>query len=250
MPWPYFSELSFGFGFLREFERRHCPGGQFSAAPDFITPHAESKKGYDAEVLVGSTPVFFQFKRSFVLETKNAKEIKLGYYSDVPIYRMHLRQKGSHMQHKTLQNVQKNGGTVFYVTSQVPNTTELSDCYIRGMLLDEATAMFTPNEISLPNDIHEHHVSFRAGDSFGYVFSEEGKKFRRKIPNWKSAVENMSGNRRNADQNRSDLFRIVEQVTQQNPDARRIAERIQDPVAKASAIAYFFLDAQLAFFKG
>ena len=28
MPWPNFSELSFGFSFLREFERQHTPKGR------------------------------------------------------------------------------------------------------------------------------------------------------------------------------------------------------------------------------
>jgi hypothetical protein len=44
MPWPGFSELSFGFGFLREFERQHAPDGSFPSAPDFISQNEEAKK--------------------------------------------------------------------------------------------------------------------------------------------------------------------------------------------------------------
>jgi hypothetical protein len=50
MPWPGFSELSFGFSFLREFERQHAPGGSFPAAPDFISQNEEATKGYDVEI--------------------------------------------------------------------------------------------------------------------------------------------------------------------------------------------------------
>lgn len=83
MAWPDFSELSSGYGFLREFERRYTPGGRFPAAPDFITQSAEATAGYDVEVLSGTTPVFFQFKRSFVLTTRNATEIQVGHFTDL-----------------------------------------------------------------------------------------------------------------------------------------------------------------------
>jgi hypothetical protein len=33
MPWP---DLSFGYSFLREFERLHTAGGKFPAAPDLL----------------------------------------------------------------------------------------------------------------------------------------------------------------------------------------------------------------------
>ncbi len=83
MPWPGFSELSFGFAFLREFERHHAPSGMFPSAPDFISQRAEASAGYDVEIaLDGSTPVFFQFKRSFVLTTRRAMEIRNGDFTD------------------------------------------------------------------------------------------------------------------------------------------------------------------------
>ena len=86
MPWPEFSELSFGFSFLREFERRHTRKGTFPSAPDFITQADEATKGYDVETaLDDGCPVFFQFKRSYVLTTRRAKEIKLRNFA-APVY--------------------------------------------------------------------------------------------------------------------------------------------------------------------
>ena len=74
MPWPDFTELSFGYCFLREFESQHVSGGQFPKGPDFISQYDEATKGYDVEVAIdNATPAFLQFKRSFVLTTRNAK---------------------------------------------------------------------------------------------------------------------------------------------------------------------------------
>jgi hypothetical protein len=86
MPWPDFSELSFGFAFLREFERQHATKGSFPSAPDFISQNVEARKGYDVSVVDGSTPVFFQFKRSFVLTTRRAKEIFKEEISKTPCF--------------------------------------------------------------------------------------------------------------------------------------------------------------------
>ena len=47
MPFPDFSELTFGYAFLREFEKQYTRNGSFPAAPDFITQAAEATLGYD-----------------------------------------------------------------------------------------------------------------------------------------------------------------------------------------------------------
>lgn len=58
MPWANFTELTFGFVFLREFELYHVHGGRFPRAPDFISQWDEAKKGHDVDVAMSaSTPV-------------------------------------------------------------------------------------------------------------------------------------------------------------------------------------------------
>ena len=49
MAWPDFTELSFGYCFLRELESRYTHGGRFPKAPDFISQHEEATEGYDVE---------------------------------------------------------------------------------------------------------------------------------------------------------------------------------------------------------
>lgn len=153
MPWPDFSELSLGYAFLREFERQYTPGGSFPAAPDFISQHLEAEKGYDVSVLDGGTPVFLQFKRSFVLTTARAKEIQKKHFFHTLLFRMHLRRKDSYRQHKALQKLENEGKVGFYVTSQIEKSTDLSRAYRRNAVLDRTAALFLPNEIVLP-DFH------------------------------------------------------------------------------------------------
>jgi hypothetical protein len=59
MPGPDFTELSFGYCFLREFESRYVYGGALLKAPHFISQYRKATKGYDAEIAVdGEIPVF------------------------------------------------------------------------------------------------------------------------------------------------------------------------------------------------
>ena len=118
MPWPDFTELTFGYVFLREFEQNYVHGGRFPKAPDFISQWDEATEGYDVEIaLSDATPVYLQLKRSYVLVQRNAKEIRDGTYSDPNVYRMHLHKNRHYRQHKALQKLEANGNAVFYVTS-------------------------------------------------------------------------------------------------------------------------------------
>jgi len=180
MPWPDFSELSFGFAFLREFERHHTNGGHFPLAPNFITAAQEAKDGYDVKVVNGGIPVFFQFKRSYVLKTRAAKEIKSGDFNSPIVYRMSLQRKDEFRQHKALQKLARIHRDVFYVTSQIPDPDALNRAFINENVIDWATAIFSPLNIRLPNYTEKHHVSFRADADYGYVYSENGERFERK----------------------------------------------------------------------
>ena len=107
MPWPDFTELTFGYVFLREFEQNYVYGGRFPKAPDFISQWDEATKGYDVEIAMSdATPVYLQLKRSYVLVRRNAKEIRDGTYSAPNVYRMHLHKNGHYRQHKALQDLE------------------------------------------------------------------------------------------------------------------------------------------------
>ena len=250
MPWPDFSELSFGFSFLREFERLHAPSGEFPSAPDFISQTDEASLGYDVEAaLAGSNPVFFQFKRSFVLTTNKAKEIQNGDFPHPVLYRMHLRKKENYRQHKALRSLEQRGNSVFYVTSQIRNFDELTHAYRTDNIVDGTAALFSPLEIDLPDDTGDHHLCFRAANNYAYIYSEEGTRFRRKHPTWGVTLERLMLGRRTAAQNRQILQKIVTDLERQSPRAKEISDRFHHPGIKASILAFLVLDAQLSLFR-
>lgn len=250
MPLPDFSELTFGYAFLREFERLYTHGGIFPAAPDFITQAAEATLGYDVSVLNGGTPVFFQFKRSFVVRSFRATEFKNpGIFSSLPVYRMSLMKKKAYSQHKALRALEGSGEDVLYVTSQVPTPAELSDAFVNQRIVQHATALFSPTDIILPDESKQHWVSFRANAHHGFIYSKEGIRFERTIRNVSDLIDKRLLDRRtNADGNRKRLSKFVDRVSENNLRARRIRQKFDDPVIQASVIAAYVLDAQLTFF--
>ncbi len=175
MPWPGFSELSFGFQ-LRELERQHTPGGSFPSAPDFISQNDEALMGYDVEVaLKNSVPVFFQFKRSFVLSTHKALPIQIGDFRHPDLYKMYLYKKSNFGQHHALQELEDDGNSVFYVTSQISNFDELTAAYLAKKVVENSAALFSPLEIQLPNLQQDHYLCFRAQDKFAVCYPSKGE---------------------------------------------------------------------------
>lgn len=252
MPWPDFTELTFGYAYLREFEQQYVHGGQFPKAPDFISQYDEATEGHDVEIAMSdSTPVFIQFKRSYVLTRKNAKEIAAGHYTDPRIYRMHLHKRGAYRQHKALQRRESAGDIVLYITSQIYTRTEFAEHFANGTIVRAASALFSPNEIALPDESHDHHVSFKAEDHFGYVFSPEGQQFKRRFANADAWMPHIREGRRSLEENRKALAAFVNDMRKTISPRSRLARFIADrPIEQqASILAYFVLDAHLTFAK-
>lgn len=250
MAWPDFTELTFGYAYLRELERRSAPGGSFPLAPDFISQNEEAEKGYDVEVLLdGAAPLFIQFKRSFVLTRSNAKEVQDGTYPGPQVFRMHLHKRGAYRQHKALQRLEAAGSEVQYVTSQIYSRQEFNTAFAQQWIVAGASAHFLPSEITLPDYTDDHHVSFRAQDGYGYVYSEAGVQFPRKIANQDAWASHVRERRRSYKDNRKSLEKAVEVMSADmprfSPLGRLLAGKPLEQ--RASILAYVTLDAQLAF---
>lgn len=272
MPWPDFTELTFGYAYLRELERRNAVGGAFPLAPDFISQNDEADKGYDVEVtLDGATPLFIQFKRSFVLTRSNAKEVLDGTYDGPQVYRMHLHKRGAYRQHKALQRLEADGHDVQYVTSQIYTQRQFQDAFALQRIVSSASAHFLPSEIVLPDYIADHHVSFKAEDAHGHVYSDEARQFARKLFNFDAWASRVRERRRSYKENLQALEKAVQLMSldlpRQIPVARATsgeAIRLQPTLRgrigrllrskpieqKASILAYLTLDAQLIFVRG
>ncbi len=269
MPWPDFTELTFGYAYLRELERRNTSGGSFPLAPDFISQNDEAEKGYDVKVtLDGATPLFIQFKRSFVVTRSNGKEVLDGTYGGPQIFRMHLHKRGAYRQHKALQRLEANGPDVQYVTSQIYTQRQFQDSFAHQRIVSSASAHFLPSEIVLPDEVDDHHVSFKAEDSYGYVYSDEPQRFDRKLSSFDAWASRMRERRRSFKENLQAMERAVQVMSldmpgrfvvprargDRQPSRRRVIAapfgRIlrRKPIEQQAAIlAYLTLDAQLIF---
>lgn len=260
MPWPNFTELTFGYAFLREFEQNHVHGGRFPKAPDFISQGAEASKGYDVEIAIDdATPVFLQLKRSYVLVRRTAKEVQDGSYPGPRVYRMHLHKNGYYRQHKALQALERAGNRAVYVTSQIYTPAEFAKYCSNGLMVSKAAAFFTPEEIVLPDDTGHHHVSFKAEDNFGYVYSDEPNRFKRRLPSDDMRVPFFEDGRRGVDANRKALSKAADIIKEkfsthtrrESPSGRNLLGLIEGrPIEQqVSILSWFLLDAHLTFVK-
>ena len=162
---------------------------------------------------------------------------------------MNLMKKNSYGQHIALQRLETAGEEVLYVTSQVPTPAALSDAFLNQRVVQEATALFRPGDINLPDLTKQHWVSFEANASHGFMFSEEGIRFERSVRDVADLVDKrLLKERVGREQNRQRLTKIVSLVSAQSLQARRISQRFKDPVVQASVIAAYVLDAHLTFF--
>ena len=74
------------------------------------------------------------------------------------------------------------GNTVLYVTSQIETHDDLTQAYASNTVVEQAAALFAPGEIQLPDRKKQHWLCFRPGDPWAYLYSDEGRRFRRKYP--------------------------------------------------------------------
>ena len=250
MPQPDFTELTFGYAYLRELERNYAPGTSFPLAPDFISQNEEAKQGYDVKVtLDGAAPLFIQLKRSLVLTRSTAREIKDGSFLDPRVYRMNLHKKGKYRQHKALRRLEAAGNEVQYVTSQIYTRAEFDHAFVNNSLVAQAAAHFLPSEIDLPDDTQDHHVSFKAEDNFGYIYSAEPTKFERKVSNFDTWVPRIRERQRSLKDNLLALEGAVEVMSKDLSRLDPIYRLLEDkPIEQqASILAYTNLNAQLTF---
>lgn len=218
MPWPDFTELSFGFAYLRELERRHASGRAFPLAPDFISQNDEAEKGYDVKVtLDGAAPLFIQFKRSFVVTRNNGREILDGTFARPQVFRMNLHKRGAYRQHKALQRLESAGHDVQYVTSQIYLDREFQTAFADHRILSHASAHFLPSEIELPDEVDDHHVSFKSEDAFGYVYSDKPRQFPRKLVNYEAWLSRLRERKRSYKENLKALQKAVDVMSEDLP---------------------------------
>ena len=163
---PNFSELTFSFAFFNELQWFLWNNSRDPSRLhtwlffNFLTVHQEVRIGADVVFDNGLTPIFIQFKRSGVIKGEKGRTPKeLKHPSTVtpsftknqrPFYRMYLHRNKKYLQHFTLQAQEVIAQRrVFYVTSQVPNISELQTCVASRSVFSEASAYFLPSSVLL-----------------------------------------------------------------------------------------------------
>ena len=163
---------------------------------------------------------------------------------------MNLHKSGAYRQHRALQDLESINSEVFYITSQIHTSADFARAYSAGHIVNGGSAVFSPSEIVLPDFTGEHHVSFRASDAFGYVYSSEGHQFERRFAQTDGWASAMLQQPRTRTENRRHLKKVIERLGsnlgRRNP-LRKMLDGKDDLVAQASILAYFLLDAHLTF---
>ena len=230
MPWPDFSELSFGFSFLRELD--------FSLGPtpfpvNFISQQLEADLGFDVAVFdVPTSPMLIQLKRSFVVKSTQSKEAGLQWGK--PIYRMYLRKNRGYDQHRKLRKAETAGYRAFYVTSRVRDTNEL---YIKAgsrSLISDGSKSFLPSSIPLPTDTKQHWVSFNHDGTRIQRFSKEPLPVADEIPSLAEFLAEATSNPMQGESLHRYLLKLEADIKAWDPKAAYLAERAMN---EAPAVA-------------
>lgn len=258
MPWPDFTELSFGYCFLRELETKYTRDGRFPKAPDFISQHAEKTDGYDVEVaMTGSIPLFIQLKRSMIIKSPNAVEYTSPHFPHRPVFRMNLHRKDSFAQHEALQRLESHGNHVIYATSQIRDPQDLLTHTKNGTMVSDASTIFSPASINLPTWHEPHHVSFYANQSWAVLFSREGEWFERTWPKSLAFIDEILSSPNSREDNEKAMLNAERTLlgeaskTELNMPRRLlgILDGLDGPSARVSVLAHYLLDTQLMFLK-
>jgi hypothetical protein len=250
LAWPDYSETTFAFLLLRELEVKHGGG---LLLPTFLTQHQEAQEGggYDASVDLSGTLHYFQFKRSEVMTHGTAHEYQAGHFTSAPLYRMHLHRKNYFWQHTALRELEAAGNSVLYAASGADSLHHLRSQFGHLAVINNS-GFFLPSEIDLPNLSANHHVSFVPASPFFRVYSQEGVRGRREIPNEEAFVAFTQSRRRTSRQNRARLERFVADMP---PSAlpEKLSQAADDPnslVLRAVLWAQLRYDCQLVLVAG
>lgn len=232
MAQPDFSEFTLGYGVTRYFEELF---GARRVLPNFPTQNEEADGGYDVDILAHGVPLFIQFKRSEIMTRRSATEYKQHPADwEMPIFRMHLHGHNEFRQHYLLQGLEDDGNTAVYITSQVRNKALLNQYYEGNRILD-ASRIFLPSEIVLPNVHQRHHVSFNHGAPFHRVYSETGERTESRMREPSDLIEVLRQRSKVKDA-RTSLEAFVTEMERLTPEGFASRQRLRRPVRSTGKV--------------
>ncbi|MCP5382799.1 MAG: hypothetical protein H6912_10590 [Kordiimonadaceae bacterium] len=173
------SETSYAFALTYELVKLFS--GQLKGIPIFPTQVEEAVLGYDVNFEEAGVPLILQFKRSTLLKTNQAKEIKVSKAGiNPPFYRFHLHQTSVKKQHENL--IKLCGGTaeVLYAAPEFTSTIDLHNHFSNNSII-ENSVFISPMDIGLISNSGKHTVAFEKNKDTAWVCSEPSEISRIRI---------------------------------------------------------------------
>jgi hypothetical protein len=160
---PEISEFSYGFALTNEI----VAWAPLKIAPIFPSLIEEGKKGggYDLMLDMPGVPLYLQFKRSFRMTRRSAKEIKKHKKRlSIPFHRFHITDAGTSAQHTMLLELDDGKNNVFYAAPRFDSIDEINAAWVAKEVA-ERSIYVRPQEIGVLDD-ELHHVAFDANRTF------------------------------------------------------------------------------------
>jgi hypothetical protein len=154
---PEISEFSYGFALTNEI----VAWAPLKIAPVFPSLIEEGKKGggYDLKLDMPGVPLYLQFKRSYRMTRRSAKEIKQYKKPlSIPFHRFHITDSGTSDQHMMLLELDDETSHVYYAAPRFDRTAEINAAWA-GKAVAERSIFVRPQAIGELND-EPHHVAF------------------------------------------------------------------------------------------
>lgn len=164
---PEISEFSYGYALTRELIATF--GLEHAGAPEFATQYAEGKAGGGWDLKLPALPIYLQYKRSYPMVSRRAKESHL--FPTLPFFRMHLHPRDDSDQHKLLLDLENRGNLVLYAAPGFSKSSELSNAYSQERMA-VSSLFLKPSATGLLPDDEGHWVAFLMSPSLTYFCSE------------------------------------------------------------------------------
>ena len=155
-----YTEFSFGYAFTENLIRSaaQCP----STAPVFPNLVQEARLGYDVNVELSGSLLFFQYKLPELMVRGNTSEISKYPWLDIytPYFRMALMRRDQSDQHRLLIELEKKfPNSVYYASPVLQNVSQLNREYATTSV-HMASVLFSPKEIGFLPDNKKHTVVY------------------------------------------------------------------------------------------
>lgn len=123
----------------------------------------EKEEGWDAQLPLTGTAVYYQFKLSERLSRGHARLIKDGTYT-TPYYRVSLHRRDGNRQHQRLRVLASQHPNTFYVAPEFDTIEDFNSAFLSRQVATRSR-IIPVAECDDINDGDQHYITFQTGES-------------------------------------------------------------------------------------